>query len=84
MIWGPQANIGIGSYTLAHIYLDQSCGYFFVVVMLAAVHGACPVGVHANCSCTCYNGILSFTFTFTFIHLEDTFIILCCRPQNSN
>ncbi len=35
-------------------------------------------------SCTCYNGILSFTFTFTFIHLADTFILSCCRPWNSN
>ncbi len=33
-------------------------------------------------SCTCYNGILSFTLTF--INLADTFIILCCRPWNSN
>ncbi len=34
--WGPQANIGMGPYTFAHIYLDQPRGSFFVVMLAAA------------------------------------------------
>ncbi len=33
---GPQANIGMGPYTFAHIYLDQPWGSFFVVMLAAA------------------------------------------------
>ncbi len=30
--WGPQANIRMGPYTFAHIYLDQPWGSFFVMM----------------------------------------------------
>ncbi len=41
--WGPQANIGTGPYIFAHIYLDQPCGSFFVVMLAAAQW--CPIVV---------------------------------------
>ncbi len=41
--WGPQANIGMGPYTFAHIYLDQPWGFFFVVMFAAAQW--CPIVV---------------------------------------
>ncbi len=34
--WGPQANIGMGPYTFAQIYLDQPWSLFFVVMLAAA------------------------------------------------
>ncbi len=34
--WGPQANIEMGPYTFAHIYLDQPSGSFFFVMLAAA------------------------------------------------
>ncbi len=43
MNWGPQANIGTGPYIFAHIYLDQPCGSFFVVMLAAAQW--CPIVV---------------------------------------
>ncbi len=44
--WGPQANIGMGPYTFAHIFLDQPWVFLFrfFVVMLAAAQW-CPVVV---------------------------------------
>ncbi len=39
--WGPQAKIGMGPYTFAHIYLDQPWGSFFVVMLAAAQW--CPI-----------------------------------------
>ncbi len=45
--WGPQANIGMGPYTFAHIYLDQPWGFFFVVMLAAAQW--CPI-VESNVS----------------------------------
>ncbi len=36
---GPQANIGMGPNTFAHIYLDQPWGSFFVVMHAAAQWG---------------------------------------------
>ncbi len=71
---------GMGPYTFSHIYLDQHWGSFLLWCLLLH-NGApylCPMFLHL--SCTCYNGILSFTF----IHLADTFILSCCRPRNSN
>ncbi len=44
---GPQANIGMGPYTFAHIYLDQPWGSFFVVMLAAAQF--CPI-VESNVS----------------------------------
>ncbi len=80
--WGCRANIGMGPYTFALIYQDQPWGSFFVVMLAAAQW--CPIVVSnvSTFSCTCYNGILSFTFTF--IHLADTFILSCWRQRNSN
>ncbi len=80
--WGPQANIGMGPYTFAHIYLDQPWGFFFCRDACC-----CTVVPHSWVQCfyifhVRYNGILSFTFTF--IHLADAFILSCCRPRNSN
>ncbi len=46
--WGPQAKIGMGPYTFAHIYLDQPWGSFSFVVMLAAAQW-CPI-VESNVS----------------------------------
>ncbi len=36
MNWGPQAKIRMGPYTFAHIYQDQPCGLFFIVMLAAA------------------------------------------------
>ncbi len=40
---GPQANIGMGPCTFAHIYLDQHWGSF--LVMMLAIAQWCPIVV---------------------------------------
>ncbi len=60
-------------------HLPKSTLRFFFVMLASAQW--CPVvesNVSTFFSCTCYNGILSFTFTF--IHLADIFLISCCGP----
>ncbi len=41
--WGPKANIEMGPYTFAHIYLNQPWVSFFVVMLAAAQW--CPIVV---------------------------------------
>ncbi len=48
-VLGPQANLGMGPYTFAQIYLDQPRGFFFVVMLAAAQW--CPIVSNVSTFC---------------------------------
>ncbi len=63
MNWGPQANIGMGPYTFAHIYLDLEVPFFFC-------HYACCCTMVPHSSVQCfYIFHVHIIMGFFYLHL---------------
>ncbi len=78
MIWGPQANIGMGPYTFAHIYQINLEDIFFVVMLAAAQW--CPIVVFNVSKFFMYIYIYAFSRRFypkqLTLHSSYSFYIL--------